>query len=243
MCSSRLKIAATTPTAAAISTNSEALFTALKCKGDPWYGSISIMSSVIDHIVLCVEDLDEAADEIERILDLESQAGGRHSGHGTANRIVPLGSSYLELVAVVDAQEASSSPFGDWVGSRAAEGLEAHAVCLRSDDLEAVCGRLGLNPVEMSRTKPNGTELRWRLAGLEEMISLGLPFYIEWAIDPSDHPGRSGMTEEVSVEVTLRGDPQLLATWTAGSEGVSVESGRPGIEAVRLRFSEEVIRL
>ena len=201
------------------------------------------MRSVIDHIVLCVEDLDEAAGEIKGTLDLDSQAGGRHSGHGTANRIVPLGPSYLELVAVVDPEEAASSPFGEWVASRAARGLEAHAVCLRTEDMDTVCGRLGLDPVEMSRTKPDGTELRWQLAGLQEMISQGLPFYIQWEIDPSDHPGRSGMAEEASVEVTLTGDPQLLTTWTAGSEGISVKTGQPGIEAVTLRFSDEVIRL
>lgn len=201
------------------------------------------MSLAIDHIVLCVEDLDEAAGEIQGRLGLGSLAGGRHSGHGTGNRIVPLGSSYLELVAVVDSEESASSVFGDWVSSTAAKGLEAHAICLRTDDLDSICERLGLDPVPMSRAKPDGTELRWRLAGLQEMISQGLPFFIEWDIDPSDHPGRSPVAEEVSVEAALRGDRKLLATWTAGSEDVSIVAGEPGIEAVILRGPEGVIRL
>ena len=36
-------------------------------------------------------------------------------GWGTANRIVPLGEAYLELVTVVDDPEAAQSPFGRWV--------------------------------------------------------------------------------------------------------------------------------
>ena len=49
-------------------------------------------------------------------------AGGRHPGHGTANRIVPLGSSYIELMAVVDRVEADSSPLGSWVERRLVDG-------------------------------------------------------------------------------------------------------------------------
>ena len=203
----------------------------------------STMSSAIDHVVFCVQDLDVAATEFERKFQLSSLPGGRHVGHGTANRIVPLGSSYLELVAVVDPREAASSSFGEWVRTKVTDELEAHALCVRTDDLDSVCGRLGLDPVSMSRTKPDGTELRWRLAGLQEMISRGLPFYIEWDIEPSEHPARAGVTEKASVEVTLTGDTQILAMWTAGSEGVSIESGEPGIGDVTIRFSENVVRL
>ena len=49
--------------------------------------------------------------------DLPSVDGGRHPGWGTANRIVPLGDTYIELVTVVDEAEAAQSPFGRWVAS------------------------------------------------------------------------------------------------------------------------------
>ena len=43
---------------------------------------------------------------------LPSVEGGRHPGWGTANRIVPLGDTYIELVTVVDDEaEAAQSPF------------------------------------------------------------------------------------------------------------------------------------
>ena len=63
-------------------------------------------------------DLAAAAEEIEARHGLASIEGGRHPGWGTANRIVPLGEAYLELVAVVDEAEAAQSPFGRWVGRR-----------------------------------------------------------------------------------------------------------------------------
>ncbi len=201
------------------------------------------MSAAIDHVIFCVDDLDRASVEIDRKFQLNPLSGGRHAGHGTANRIVPLGSSYLEMIAVVDPVEASKSFLGNWVGMKATDDLEAHALCIRTDDLDSVCGRLGLDPVSMSRMNPDGAELRWRLAALEDMISRGLPFYIEWDIEPSDHPGRAGAPAEASIEVTLTGDRDLLAVRTAGTEGVSIEPGEPGISAVTVRFPGHVVRL
>ena len=214
-----------------------------KCKGGWSCGSIPVMRLSIDHVLFCVDGLEEAGAELERRFNLASLPGGRHTGHGTANRIVPLGSSYLELVAVLDPEEALSSSFGNWVAARAAGGLEPHAICLRTDDLNAVCDRLGLAAVTMSRIKPDGSELRWRLAGLENMISRGTPFYIEWEIDPARHPAKSSAAVDVQVEATLRGDRELLESWTAGTEGISVEAGEPGVASVVLRLSHAVYRL
>jgi hypothetical protein len=55
-------------------------------------------------------------------------AGGRHPGWGTANRIVPLGNTYLEVVAAVDAAEADGSPFGRWVAAAPSGGPLGWAV-------------------------------------------------------------------------------------------------------------------
>src|SRR5512142_3281084 len=75
-----------------------------------WRGSSSprfpTPPSALDHVVLAVDDLDRAAARLEREHGLASYAGGRHARGGTANRIVPLGSQYLELMAVVDPARA-----------------------------------------------------------------------------------------------------------------------------------------
>ncbi|HEY8778025.1 MAG TPA: VOC family protein [Gaiellaceae bacterium] len=71
----------------------------------------------LDHVLIAVGDLAAAAHEFEVEHGLASIEGGRHPGWGTANRIVPLGKSYLELVAVVDQDEAARSDFGRWVAA------------------------------------------------------------------------------------------------------------------------------
>ena len=96
----------------------------------------------LDHVIVVVADLDSAARRLYREHGLASVAGGRHAGHGTGNRIMPLGSSYIELMAVVDRDEAASSPVGSWVGQRLVEVGEAPvALCLRTDEIEATAQR------------------------------------------------------------------------------------------------------
>ncbi|HEY6653120.1 MAG TPA: VOC family protein, partial [Solirubrobacterales bacterium] len=60
----------------------------------------------IDHVIYATADLDGAAARVESELGLSVVPGGRHEGHGTHNRIVPLGGGYLELMAVADPHEA-----------------------------------------------------------------------------------------------------------------------------------------
>ncbi len=58
----------------------------------------------IDHVIYATGDLDAASERITRELGLEVRPGGRHEGQGTHNRIVPLGATYLELMAISDSR-------------------------------------------------------------------------------------------------------------------------------------------
>lgn len=186
-----------------------------------------------DHVIVAVRDLAAAAERFERDYGLSSVEGGRHRGLGTGNRIVPLGTSYVELMGVVD--ESEESALATWVRRTCADGDRLGALCLRTDDAEAVATRLGTPAVEMSRVKPDGTELRWKLAGLENMLAVpGHPFFIQWYADPADQPGatavehRSGASgiEWVEIgadELTLRervGDASLDVRAVPGDGGV-----------------------
>lgn len=187
----------------------------------------------IDHVVFCVPDLDRAADHLDRMYGFVSQPGGRHPGHGTANRIVPLGDSYLELVAVVDPIESAGSPFGAWVDANATSPPRPQGLCLRTDDLDEVCARLALDPVAMSRETPDGATLRWRLAGLERALAETLPFFVEWEVPEDRLPGRMEPGNSARIEeVIITGDPGRLRQWTAGAMNVTVEPGEPGIDWV-----------
>lgn len=189
----------------------------------------------IDHVIVAVGDLDRAAAHFERDYGLSSVEGGRHRGLGTGNRIVPLGTSYVELMAVVDEEEAEGSPLAAWVRKTCAGGDRLGALCLRTDDAGAVAARLGSPALELSRLKPDGSELRWKLAGLEQTLAdPRLPFFIQWFADPAGLPGatpiehRSGAAGIEWVEVacdekTLRdriGDPDVEVRAVPGDAGV-----------------------
>jgi len=191
------------------------------------------MKTVVDHVIICVPDLESSVHEFEERYGVSSVAGGRHRGHGTANRLVPLGDTYLELVAAVDRDEAARSAFGAWVAGRSRHP-GAHGLAVRADDFDGVCVRLGLQPLVMSRPAVDGENLRWRVAGMEQLVTAGLPFFIEWDIDPAHHPGRIPVSHargDLSLaDVVLRGDLGELRRWVGEIDGVSLEQGDPSIE-------------
>lgn len=172
----------------------------------------------IDHAVITVQDLERVAAELKQRYGLAAVPGGRHAGHGTGNRIVPLGSSYLELMTVVDTDEAADSPMGRWVIESSRNGDRLAALCLRTDDIDEVATRIGHEPQDMTRTRDDGTVLHWRLAGLDAAMSdERLPFFIAWDIDDADHPGRMPVDHDVYVGgltwVEYGGDSDRLAQW------------------------------
>jgi hypothetical protein len=174
----------------------------------------------LDHVLIAVDDL--RADH-----GLVSVEGGRHPGWGTANRIVPLGDAYLELVAVVDPVEAAGNPFGRWVA--ASRGPFAWAV--RTDDLEAAAARLGLEVAAGSRARPDGSVLRWRSAGVERAAAEPLlPFLIQWD-EGTVLPGRAAPPQGTLKELRLRGDAERLDEWLGPHDlPITVSPGEPGVE-------------
>ena len=169
----------------------------------------------IDHVIVPVRDLALAADEIEARHGLASVEGGRHPAWGTANRIVPLGDTYLELVAIADPETAARSAFGQWIAGAIPDRPLGWAV--RSDAIESVGQRLGQPVVPGSRAQPNGSLVTWRSAGLDTAIrEPGLPFFIQWGdgvplpgATAIDHPGGAATLKLLSVSA----DPHHLADW------------------------------
>lgn len=191
----------------------------------------------VDHLIICVPDLTEAGHQLMNEHGLASIPGGRHPGHGTANRIVPLGDCYLELLTVADPAEAERSPFGRWATRRMPPPMRADALVLRTDQLDAICERLGLAAKTMKRTKPDGAELAWRIAGIDQIIEHDLPAFIEWQVTEEDLPGRASVHHDVEVrgiEVTLRGDLVRLRTLTEGTKSLQLAAGSPGLSATIL---------
>jgi hypothetical protein len=197
--------------------------------------------------LIAVVDLAAAAHEFEAEHGLASMEGGRHPGWGTANRIVPLGESYLELVAVVDRGEAEESDLGRWVAAGGAEsGSRPFGWAVRTTDLDRIAHRLGLIVESGSRVTPEGQVLRWRAASLDEPAAEpSLPFFIEWA-EGSAFPGRAAVVHPAgSVEIErleLSGDVARLSRWLGTYElPISVRRGQPALERVVLKASDNEI--
>ncbi len=112
----------------------------------------------VDHVVLGVADLDSATAWLAE-QGLTALPGGTHPHWGTANRIVPLGSAYSELVAVVDPAVAATSAFGSWIAAQA-RGDAAWGWAVRPHDIAATAERLDLDLVPGSRVRPDGVTCR-----------------------------------------------------------------------------------
>src|SRR5262249_5545577 len=154
---------------------------------------------------------------------------------GTANRIVPLGDAYLELIAVVDEQEAEGSAFGQWVTRASASGAQPFAWAVRTDALDATAARLELAISAGSRTTPSGELLGWRLAGLERAeAEPSLPFFLEWA-EGTPFPGRAGREQEI-VRLELTANPERIAGWLGEHDlPVRIARGTPAVRSVVLK--------
>jgi hypothetical protein len=170
----------------------------------------------IDHIVIGVRDLDNAQARFEDRYGLTTIGGGRHPGWGTANRLVPLGAAYLELVTVVDEAEASTSDFGRWV-SAMLEGSSRLGWAVRTDDLNGIASRLGLEVAEGSRRSPAGEMLHWRIGGVPQAArDSSLPFFIQWGVG-TPLPGRAAVVHRAGTvalgELTINGNEQRVHEW------------------------------
>lgn len=179
--------------------------------------------TVIDHVLLPVADLEEGASRLQERFGLTSIPGGRHPKVGTANMIVPLGSQYLELIAIVDAQEADGSRLGRRLADALNEERTFVAWALRTQSLEGVAAKLraagwNLPPViEGSRKRPDGQMLSWRTQDVETGGEpSAIPFVIEWRVPDGLHPGeaeashRGGATTLRRIVVGAR-DPRRMS--------------------------------
>ena len=194
----------------------------------------------VDHVIYAVDDLETAGARFYEEFGLGSVEGGRHPGWGTANRIVPLENAYLELVTVVDPDEAASSDFGRAVSDAIAAHEHLVGWVVATDDLEAVARRLRLEVVGGSRTRADGTTLSWQLAGVDRSLETGaLPIFIEWGGPDKLHPGRAEahhrLTPTGFAWVEVAAGEQALHSWLGDFDfALRVIDGAPGLSAVAI---------
>lgn len=189
----------------------------------------------LDHVMIVVADLEESQWAFKERFGLNSVFGGRHSGFGTANRIIPFGRTFLELLAIVDHDEfirgGLSLPqpecFGAWA--------------VRTKEIDSLADQLGVSVGSMSRRREDGVYLEWRIAGLELFgVDPAQPLVLDWSADEDWHPARTEIAHDVPIEgigwVEISGDRDGIARWrhAATDLEVRVVEGPPAVRALGL---------
>ncbi len=67
------------------------------------------MLTALDHIIIGVNDLEQTTITFSEMLGLMPSGGGTHPSGGTANRIIVIGNTYIELITVHNPAEAQQS--------------------------------------------------------------------------------------------------------------------------------------
>jgi hypothetical protein len=212
----------------------------------------------LDHVSY-VTSHDQLADTVQRLgsrLGSTFVDGGVHPRFGTRNFTLPLQNGhYIEVVCPLDHPASDSSPFGKAVSRRAAEGGGWLTWVVAVDDVAAIETRLGRSAVEGHRTKPDGTDIRWKqISILGTLEDRQLPYFIEWT--ENHHPSTDGKAVATILKVEIAGDEKTITDWlgsdAAAALGSNVEvvwlspaenEGENGIVAVHLNTPNGVVRL
>ncbi|SEC81798.1 Glyoxalase-like domain-containing protein [Nocardioides exalbidus] len=156
------------------------------------------MAARFDHLVVAVEDLDEAAARW-RAAGIRAERGGAHPV-GTENVLVRgPGAAYVELIAPGSEE---SNPWLDRI--RDARGPISWAIAV--DDIDAAHAALvaaGFEPdppTPGSRRTPSGDLVEWRVCDLAAgPYDDALPFLIEWATPMPPGPADGAVVESIAL--------------------------------------------
>jgi catechol 2,3-dioxygenase-like lactoylglutathione lyase family enzyme len=141
------------------------------------------MLTRIDHVMICVPDLQRGIDAYTR-LGFNVSLGGVHTGQGTHNAIAFHEEDYLELLSVRDRDEYLAGHPGGGLLDFLARGGGLRYIAVQSDDLVADVAQMRQRGVDVSepregvRQTPTGQALRWQAATLGLRHPLPI-FFIE----------------------------------------------------------------
>ncbi|MGY0490074.1 VOC family protein [Streptomyces sp. WG-D5] len=148
---------------------------------------------LLDHLVYATPDLAATVAEFARRTGVTPAPGGPHIGLGTRNHLVGLGgSTYLEIVGPDPEQPEPQRPRPFGIDTLAAPAMVTWAIRPADLDATAAAGQ-GVGPVRaMSRRRPDGTLLEWRLT-LDGSAGV-VPFLIDWGDTPHPAVGLPAVT-------------------------------------------------
>ena len=154
---------------------------------------------MLDHLVYATPDIDGTVEDLAARLGVLATPGGRHPGLGTRNALLGVGGgAYLEIIGIdreADARPDGPRPFGlDRIDEPRLATWAAGVTGIDECVARARAAGYDPGPVQpMSRRRPDGVELQWRLTlpGAEGVELV--PFLIEWG-DGVAHPSTTSVS-------------------------------------------------
>ena len=169
----------------------------------------------LDHISYATSH-DQLSDTVQRIgsrLGISFIDGGIHPRFGTRNFTATLkNQQYIEIVCPLDHPATELTPWGKAVAKKAQNGGGWLTWVFSTDDVEPLAERFGRVAIEGHRTRPNGSDLRWKQIGVKEISeNREFPFFIQWLT--SDHPSKDGEPIAKILSIVIAGEDQLSQSW------------------------------
>ena len=211
----------------------------------------------LDHVSY-VASHDQISDVVNRIGSQIGTAfvdGGIHPKFGTRNFTAPLlNGQYIEVVCPLDHPATDATAFGKAVKQKADAGGDWLTWVFSSADLANVEEKFGRKAADGARTKPDGSELKWKQIGVKEITGASeLPFFIQWLTE--QHPSKDGNSVAKITKIVIADDGQLADSWfkeeiNSALKEVEIEwvkpelnDGEKGIVAVELSVNNNKIRV
>ncbi|MFI6661627.1 VOC family protein [Streptomyces sp. NPDC050523] len=196
---------------------------------------MNAIPSHLDHLVLATPDLAATVAEFARRTGVAPAPGGAHVGRGTRNFLVSLGgSSYLEIIGPDPEQSEPDGPRPFDVDEVDRARTVTWAISPPDLDAAVAAARArGYDPGDvrpMSRRRPDGTLLEWRLTDGDTQHPSGLvPFLIDWGA--SVHPTATELpvTPLVRLSATAPDPDELRPLLAAVGAELVVAEGPVGL--------------
>ncbi len=195
----------------------------------------------LDHLVYATPDLDASVRELSERFGTEPVPGGAHPGWGTRNALIGLGIGvYLEIIGPDPTQPDPENPRPFLIDGLTEARLVTWAYrhpdpeSVRQSVRKSLKGVVRLGPVRtMSRNRPDGSTLRWRLSDPMALPAGGvIPFVIDWGSTP--HPSTTLLNECKLLELVVSHPDvgTMRPVLDALQPGVSIVAApQPGVRA------------
>ncbi len=169
----------------------------------------------LDHVSY-VTSHEQLADTVQRLGSRLGSAfvdGGIHPRFGTRNFTCALkNGQYIEVVCPLDHPATEQTPWGKAVSKKANEGGGWFTWVFSTEDISPIEERFGRKANEGHRTRPNGSDLKWKQIGVKEIVDVPeFPFFIQWI--STDHPTQDGIPIAEIEKIVIADKDQLTNSW------------------------------